>query len=153
MNIDRLTELAVQLERGAPGVAFYMGTPRMTIEQALVEYDNTPQGDSIEQQRDEKGLGAMDVACCIDGYAIQLFEPDYRLGRDIVHDPYEQECHTRTALHLLGLPWMEKGPKWDCGHELFEIPDRWWEYSPERAAQAVRRLLADEKPLFLRAGF
>ena len=146
MNIERLEILARNLELGAPEVAFCLGAPRTTIEQAL-----GPDGDpfdvaTIKQQQVEKGLGPKDIACGLDGYAVQLFAPDYPLYRDIFFDPYEQERFTRTAVEILGLPWMEMGPKWDCGHILFEPPDKSWEYSPAKVAEAVRRLMSGNDP-------
>ncbi|GAA6165504.1 hypothetical protein NBRC116590_32080 [Pelagimonas sp. KU-00592-HH] len=146
MNNENLTELAIQLELGAPGVAFCLGAPRTTVEQALGSDADPFDVGTIEQQCAAKGLGPLDIACGLDGYAVQLFAPDYPLGKDMFYDPLEQECLTRRAVDLLGLPWMEKGPKWGCGHDLFEPPDRSWEYTPEQTAQAVYRLIAGKQP-------
>lgn len=146
MNIGRLTILAKQLELGAPDVAFCLGIPRTTIHDALGPQADPFEVKTIQRQRDEKELGLYDIACGLDGYAVQLFARGYPLGRDMFFDPYEQECLVRTAVDLLGLPWMEKGPKWDCGHELFELPERSWELTPKQAAQAVRRLIIGEHP-------
>lgn len=146
MNIERLTKLAELLECGAPGVAFCLGAPRTTIEQALGPDGDPFDARTIQRQRDEKDLHPQDIACGVDGYAIELFAPDYPLGRDIFFDPFEQEQFTRTAVDLLGLPWVDKGPKWGCGHDLFEPPERSWEYPPAWVAQAVKRVISGMPP-------
>ncbi|WP_412563223.1 hypothetical protein [Thalassobius sp. MITS945101] len=146
MEVTRLTELAAQLECGAPGVAFCLEAPRSTIELALGPDGDPLDAKIIKQQQEEKGLGPHDIACGLDGYAVQLFAPNYPLEKGIFYDPYLQESFTRFAVKLLGLTWVDKGPRWGCGHELFDVPENSWEYSPEQTANAVLRLIEGKAP-------
>lgn len=146
MNTERLTILAEQLERGAPGVAFCLGAPRSTIAQALGPDADPHDLPVIRRECAAKSLGRNDIACGLDGYALHLFAPDYPLSEQIFHDPHLQEASLRYALALLDLPWIDRGPRWDCGHPLFDPPQEAWTYAPKDAAQAVRRLLAGADP-------
>ncbi|NIZ61680.1 hypothetical protein DL239_11915 [Sedimentitalea sp. CY04] len=77
---------------------------------------------------------------------MQLFAQDYPLEKGIFYDPYLRECCTRFAVSLLGLSWVDKGPRWGWGHELFDMPENSWEHSPELTAKSVRRLIEEEAP-------
>lgn len=146
MHFARLTELARQLDQGAAGVAFCLGAPRSLIRVALGPDGSAEDQACIRRQSAEKGLGGDDIACGLDGFAVQLFAPDYPLEPDIFYDPYLQDRFARFAVDLLGLRWIERGPGWSCGHPLFEPPEMAWRYSPEQTAPAVRRLLAGQAP-------
>ena len=56
MDVRRLTLLAAQLERGAPGVAFCLEAPRSTIELALGPDGDPLDAKTITQQQKEKGM-------------------------------------------------------------------------------------------------
>lgn len=146
VELNRLRFLASQLELGAPGVAFCLAAPRTTIELVLGPDADPFDVRLIAKQREEKGLTLDDIAYGIDGYAIQLFQPDYHISEHIFYDTFEQECFSRLAVRLLGLPWMDKGPQFDCGHELFNPTGAPWDCTPEQAAGAVRRVIEGKEP-------
>lgn len=145
MNIERLSQLGDALERGAPGVAFCVGAMRSTVQLALAEGDLFDR-QTIVRECEQKNLREGDICCDIAGYSIQLFDASYPLDKAIFTDPYAQECMIRYALELLDLPWIYRGPRWDCGHDLFDPTHAPDECAPAQAAQAIRRLIAGETP-------
>lgn len=141
MNIDRLSGLADWLDEGAPGVAFNMFAIRQPISYVL-----GPEGDPMDarmilRQVAEKNLTQTDICCGLDGAAVQLFDPVFPM-----YAPEHFERVQERALELLGLPRMDKGPRWDCAHDLFDPTNAPDGCSPRQAAQAVRRLIAGQDP-------
>lgn len=146
MKITRLIKLAKLLDRGAPGVAFYLRAPRNTLKQALGQNAVPVDARTIRKQRKSNDLGPKDIACGVDGYAIELCATDYPQGREVFFHPFEQEHFMRTAVQLLGLTWIKKGPARGRGHDLFEPPKLACEDAPERVAEAVRREITGARP-------
>lgn len=149
MHIERFSQLADALERDALGVAFCFGAMRSSIELALSESDLFER--HIIREKLTKGLGGGDICCGIGGYAVQLFQPDYPFDECIFIGPWAQECLTRATLRLLRPPWIDKGPRWDCGHDLFSVTNVPLDCSTAQTAQSVRRLIVSEEswPLHL----
>lgn len=141
MNTERLKALAHWLEKGAPGIAFNMFSVRQPIGVELGTGGDPFDAEMIRRQMSEKSLVETDLCCGLDGAAVQLFEPDFPL-----YSPENSFLVQDRALALLGLPRVDRGPQWDCAHDLFDPTHAPWGCRPEQAAQAVRRLCLGEEP-------
>lgn len=124
MNIEKMTELAEWLEKGAPHVRFDM--------RSGIEIDHT----SVV------GQGECGSVCCIAGFAVQMtkgsFKINYRHG-----SPPWWEVRDR-ALEILGLPRTDEYDR-HIGHALFDFKMAPKNCTPQQAAQAVRRMISNPR--------
>lgn len=140
MNVERLEQMALWLEDGAPHVVFDMSYSGNNI-QELYD-DNDPAAEEFMIERDAKGLGECDSVCCIAGYALHAFgtkEEKERIGG--------AWCETgQFALKAFGLPeGQTTNDKWMV-HDLFDPELAPEECTPQQAAMAVRNVIAGKAP-------
>ena len=143
MHEIRLRFLENRLIEGAPGVAFCLGAPLSTIEQALGPNADPSDAAVIAEELQAKDLELSAPACGLDGYAVRLFDPKFRYDIEPFYDHFLIERVTKYACELLGLVYDKKN---EWGHPLFEVKKMPWEYTSLDAAKAVRRVISGEPP-------
>jgi len=131
MNIDKMTQLAIWLEAGAPHIIFNM--------REGIDVDHQERIPEII--KDQVGPGECGTTCCIAGYAVSLERNKFTLK---YADNAEVWCDVRDqALKILGLTHQKNENH--MGHALFNFrlaPDR---CTPQQAAQAVRRMISNPR--------
>jgi hypothetical protein len=141
MNRKRLAALAEWLEQGAPGIAFNIYCVREPIAQVLGPEGDPLDAEMVRRQIAEKSLTHSDLCCGLEGATVQVFDPGFPL-----YAPEHSFLVQDHALALLDLPRMDKGPQWDCAHDLFDPTHAPENCRPETAAQAVWRLYSGADP-------
>lgn len=127
MNTKKLNILADWLDQGAPHIIFdmhYAGVPLFDVD-----------ADDYLEQMETKGIGECGTVCCIAGYALTLENID-----PAELDDWGQISH--KALHILGLP----NDNQSHGHDLFDPYMAPEDCTTDQASEAVRRVIAGEKP-------
>jgi hypothetical protein len=132
MNIDKMTQLAIWLEAGAPHIIFNM---REGID--VDPYERIP-----EIIKDQVGVGECGTTCCIAGYAVSLEKNQFSLHP--IHGNGPAWCDVRDdALRILGLPLQKDHG--GMGHALFDFRLAPKDCTPQQAARAVRRMISNPR--------
>lgn len=143
MNVERLEQMALWLEDGAPHVVFnmnYSGNNVQELYDDRVGYNEEVAKFMVE--RDAKGLGECGSVCCIAGYALHAFGT--KTEKDRIGSSWD--ATGKYALKAFDLPeGQTTNDRW-MYHDLFDPALAPEECTPQQAAQAVRNVIAGKAP-------